>query len=34
MLSEFRWDPSYGVSNVEGVLTPALVLYPDLIRKH
>lgn len=31
MLSEFRWDPSYGVSNVEDVLTPALVLYPDLI---
>jgi len=31
MLSEFLWDPSYGVSNVEDVLTPALVLYPDLI---
>src|SRR5271166_6163037 len=31
MLSEFRWDQSYAVPGVEDVLTPALVLYPDLI---
>jgi D-serine deaminase-like pyridoxal phosphate-dependent protein len=31
MLSEFRWDPCYGVPDVEDVLTPALVIYPDAI---
>jgi D-serine deaminase-like pyridoxal phosphate-dependent protein len=31
MLSEFPWDPSYGVSGAEDVLTPALLLYPDLV---
>src|ERR1700691_3668863 len=31
MLSEFSWDQSYGASGIVDVLTPALVLYPDLI---
>jgi len=31
MLKEFNWDRRYRVSGIEDVLTPALVLYPDLI---
>jgi D-serine deaminase-like pyridoxal phosphate-dependent protein len=31
MLSEFRWDPCYRVSDVDNVLTPALVIYPEVI---
>jgi len=31
MLSEFPWDQSYGVSGIDDVLTPALVIYPDLV---
>ena len=31
MLSEFGWDRHYSVSGIEDVLTPALVMYPDLI---
>jgi len=31
MLSEFGWDQRYGVSAIEDVLTPALVMYPDII---
>jgi D-serine deaminase-like pyridoxal phosphate-dependent protein len=31
MLSEFSWDERYRVSGIEDVLTPALVLYPDVI---
>jgi D-serine deaminase-like pyridoxal phosphate-dependent protein len=31
MLSAFAWDHHYRVSNVEDVLTPALVLYPEFI---
>ena len=31
MLSEFGWDQRYGVSHIEDVLTPALVMYPDII---
>src|SRR5438309_2001856 len=31
MLSEFGWDQRYGVSRIEDVLTPALVMYPDII---
>ena len=31
MLSEFGWDPRYCVSSVDDVLTPALVMYPDVI---
>lgn len=31
MLKEFPWDQRYRVSSIEDVLTPALILYPDLI---
>jgi hypothetical protein len=31
MLSEFSWDQRYCVSGIEDVLTPALVMYPDII---
>jgi D-serine deaminase-like pyridoxal phosphate-dependent protein len=31
MLSEFSWDRCYRVSDVDNVLTPALVMYPDVI---
>ena len=31
MLNEFAWDERYRVANVENVLTPALVVYPEVI---
>ena len=31
MLSEFAWDPRYRVSGAEDVLTPALVMYPEIV---
>jgi D-serine deaminase-like pyridoxal phosphate-dependent protein len=31
MLSQLSWDPRYGISETEDVLTPALVIYPDAI---
>ena len=31
MLSEFTWDPCYRVSCVDDVLTPALILYPEIV---
>jgi D-serine deaminase-like pyridoxal phosphate-dependent protein len=31
MISDFPWNDRYGVSDLEHVLTPALVLYPDVI---
>ena len=31
MLQEYRWDPAYALAGIEDVLTPALVLYPELI---
>ena len=31
MLNEFGWDQRYDVSGIDDVLTPALVVYPDLI---
>lgn len=31
MLNEFSWDERYRVPDLEEVLTPALVIYPDLI---
>jgi D-serine deaminase-like pyridoxal phosphate-dependent protein len=31
MLSEFAWDERYRVPSIEDVLTPALVLYPEII---
>jgi D-serine deaminase-like pyridoxal phosphate-dependent protein len=31
MISEYAWDPSYAVSNLDDVMTPALVVYPEYI---
>lgn len=31
MLSEFPWDECYRVSSIDGVLTPALAVYPEII---
>ena len=31
MISEFPWDPRYCVSPIEDVLTPALMLYPEIV---
>ena len=31
MLSEFAWDERYKVPGIENVLTPALVIYPEII---
>ena len=31
MLSEYSWDQRYRVSDVDDVLTPALVMYPEVI---
>jgi D-serine deaminase-like pyridoxal phosphate-dependent protein len=31
MISKFDWDPRYGVSRMEAVMTPALVVYPKFI---
>jgi len=31
MLSEFPWDARYRVSSIEELLTPALVLYPEIL---
>jgi D-serine deaminase-like pyridoxal phosphate-dependent protein len=31
MLNEFAWDGVYRVPNIENVLTPALVVYPEII---
>jgi D-serine deaminase-like pyridoxal phosphate-dependent protein len=31
MLNEFAWDERYRVANIEDVLTPALVVYPEAI---
>jgi D-serine deaminase-like pyridoxal phosphate-dependent protein len=31
MLSEFAWDQRYQVSSLDDVLTPALLLYPEII---
>ena len=31
MLQELRWDQRRAVSGIEDVLTPALVMYPDVI---
>lgn len=34
MISNFPWDDSYHVSDLEHVLTPALVLYPEIIESN
>jgi D-serine deaminase-like pyridoxal phosphate-dependent protein len=31
MLSEFPWDERYRISDIDNVLTPALVVYPEII---
>jgi D-serine deaminase-like pyridoxal phosphate-dependent protein len=31
MLTEFAWDPSYQLSSFADVLTPALLLYPEIL---
>ncbi len=31
MLSDFAWDPCYRVSAIDDVLTPALLLYPEIV---
>ena len=31
MLSELSWDRQYGVGGIEDVMTPALVIYPDVV---
>jgi D-serine deaminase-like pyridoxal phosphate-dependent protein len=31
MMSEFAWEPRYRVSGIEEVMTPALVVYPEII---
>ena len=31
MLNEFAWDERYRLSNIDDVLTPALVVYPEVI---
>jgi len=31
MIDEFRWDPRYKVSSTEDVMTPALLVYPEII---
>src|SRR5271154_2078595 len=31
LVNEFPWDPRYAVSSLDNVLTPALVIYPDII---
>ena len=31
MLSQFAWDPRYRVVGTENVLTPALVVYPEIV---
>ena len=31
MITEYAWDPSYTVSNLDVVMTPALVVYPEYI---
>ncbi|MGC1268374.1 MAG: D-TA family PLP-dependent enzyme [Candidatus Acidiferrum sp.] len=31
MLREFPWNPQYGISGVDEILTPALVIYPEIV---
>ncbi len=31
IISEYGWDPNYTVSNLDDVMTPALVVYPEFI---
>lgn len=31
MITEYDWDPKYAVDHTENILTPALVIYPELV---
>ncbi|MHB8501440.1 MAG: D-TA family PLP-dependent enzyme [Candidatus Acidiferrales bacterium] len=31
MLSEYAWDPRYRISDIESVMTPALMIYPEVV---
>jgi D-serine deaminase-like pyridoxal phosphate-dependent protein len=34
MLSEFAWDPRYAIAGVDEALTPALVIYPEIVESN
>jgi D-serine deaminase-like pyridoxal phosphate-dependent protein len=34
MLNSFPWHPGYRVSDIDNVLTPALVVYPEIIESN
>ena len=34
MISEFAWNPRYAVSDLDGVMTPALLVYPEFINSN
>src|SRR5579871_1388554 len=34
MVKEFAWDPRYAVTGIDEILTPALVLYPQIMAKN
>ena len=34
MLSRFPWDERYRVSDIDNVLTPALVVYPEIVESN
>jgi D-serine deaminase-like pyridoxal phosphate-dependent protein len=34
MVSEYAWDPAYAVDSFDDILTPALLVYPDIIESN
>src|SRR5271156_726145 len=34
MVKEFAWNPRYAISGIDEILTPALVLYPDVMARN
>src|SRR5271156_6758077 len=34
MMEDFAWDPAYAVASFDDVLTPALLVYPELIESN
>ena len=34
MLSEFAWDARYAVAGADEALTPALVIYPEIVDRN
>jgi D-serine deaminase-like pyridoxal phosphate-dependent protein len=34
MVSEYAWDPTYAVDSFDDILTPALLVYPDVIESN